>query len=213
LRFRLRSWPLRIALGFGLGRGRGFRRLLLRGSRRCILLRRNRDVLDAVLAHRKRCRRSIRAHSVKLHNDAHRCGAEVRLAALAAVLEHEVSAVATSDFSALIHQDHRVPDVRASLRRIRPTHVEITQYLVARTGATVSSRCKWPAASRRSAASYAPPYRLSIAFISSVLQFGENQDVRAAMKKTRLRQDSVLERPLNQHPATVLLVRSNPVQP
>ena len=33
------------------------------------------------------------------------------------------------------------------------------------------------------------------------------------MKKTRLRQDSVLERPLNQHPATVLLVRSNPVQP
>jgi hypothetical protein len=50
-------------------------------------------------------------------------------------------------------------------------------------------------------------------FYFQCFAIGENQDVRAAMKKTRLRQDSVLERPLNQHPATVLLVRSNPVQP
>ena len=41
---------------------------------------------------------------------------------------------------------------------------------------------------------------------------GKNHNLRAK-KKTRLQQDSVLERPLNQHPATVAQVRSNPVQP
>jgi hypothetical protein len=51
-------------------------------------------------------------------------------------------------------------------------------------------------------------------FVSVALQVRDkNCDLRRAIKKTRLRQDSVLERPLNQHPATVLQVRSNPVQP